>query len=62
MLGQKVAHKFLYAAWEGISDPVVRKNDPKDFVDSLLKADAVLEQSRHDSEIRSLFSRRGVAQ
>ena len=62
LVGQKIADKLLYSAWESISDPVVRKNDPKDFVDSLLKADALLEQSRYDNDIKSLFRRRGVEQ
>ena len=62
LVGQKIADKLLYSAWESISDPVVRKNDPKDFVDGLLKADALLEQSRYDNDIKSLFRRRGVEQ
>jgi hypothetical protein len=59
-LGQNISDKLLYMAWQSIQGSDIKKNNPKDFVDSVLKADRLLEGSRHDSQIKEVFRRRGM--
>lgn len=60
-LGQGVIDKLLLRAWQNLRDEDFKKNDPKEFVRSLLKADTQLEGARHQTQIKDLFGRRGIS-
>jgi len=62
LLTQKTADKILLAAWYGMPESDFKKNEPRDFVNSILKADSQLEGSRHQAQIKALFGRRGMPQ
>ncbi len=62
LLSPKTADKILVAAWQGMQEADLRRNDPHDFIGSILKADSQLEKSQHQVQIKELFARRGMAQ
>jgi hypothetical protein len=62
LFDSKTVDKILFTAWQDLREADLRRNDPKDFVAGLLKADAEIERSQHDMQIKELFSRRGMPQ
>jgi hypothetical protein len=62
LLGPKTTDRILLAAWQAMGEVDIRRNDARDFVGSILKAESQLEKSQHQIEIKELFARRGLAQ
>jgi hypothetical protein len=59
-LGQKVADRLLYRAWFSLEAADVESNEPKRFLDVLLKTDALVPGSKHSDEIKAVFKARGM--
>jgi tetrahydromethanopterin S-methyltransferase subunit G len=59
-LGQDVADRLLYRTWFALEATDVGSNDPKRFLNVLLKTDSLDAGTNHSNEIKAVFKERGL--